>query len=473
MKADAISTGSACVNDVHSGLNRTCVRQLIQIDESSAVQKVIRHAKNAGLSVIAAGGRFSMGGQQFAADQICLDMQKLNKIIALDKERGTVRVQAGIKWPELISGLQQLQSGDLNPWCIVQKQTGADNLTIGGAIASNVHGRGLSLSPFISDVEQFKIVDATGTEKTCSRSENRELFSLAAGGYGMFGVVTEATVRLTPTRTMRRRVRLAHSSELIDLFNAEVALGCTYGDFQFSIDDRSTEFLTTGIMSTYRPVDQRVNAEAERQAALSRSDWQRLLHLAHTDKAQAFEQYKRHYLKTDGQLYSSDTFQLSTYLEGYHTQLDGHLPEQVKGTEIITEIYVPRELLHQYLIAAGKLLRERNADVIYGTVRLIEKDEDSFLAWAKQPSACIIFNLHTEHSPQGIRRSAAAFTGLIELAMALGGSYYLTYHKFASLEQVRACYPQFDDFVARKRQYDPSGLFMSDWFQHYTTGLQA
>ncbi len=39
--------------------------------------------------------------------------------------------------------------------------------------------------------------------------------------------------------------------------------------------------------------------------------------------------------------------------------------------------------------------------VIYGTIRLIERDEESFLAWAREPWACIIFNLHLEHTSAG------------------------------------------------------------------------
>jgi hypothetical protein len=49
--------------------------------------------------------------------------------------------------------------------------------------------------------------------------------------------------------------------------------------------------------------------------------------------------------------------------------------------------------------------------MIYGTVRLTEKDDESFVAWAKQPYACIIFNLVTLHPPNGIEASARSFRG--------------------------------------------------------------
>lgn len=46
-------------------------------------------------------------------------------------------------------------------------------------------------------------------------------------------------------------------------------------------------------------------------------------------------------------------------------------------------------------------------------------------------------------------------------------SYYLTYHKFATRDQILACYPQFPEFLRLKRRYDPEERFQSDWYRHY------
>ena len=52
--------------------------------------------------------------------------------------------------------------------------------------------------------------------------------------------------------------------------------------------------------------------------------------------------------------------------------------------------------------------------MIYGTVRLIERDDESFLAWAREPYACVIFNLHVEHTPEGSSTRRDAFRALID-----------------------------------------------------------
>jgi FAD/FMN-containing dehydrogenase len=112
-------------------------------------------------------------------------------------------------------------------------------------------------------------------------------------------------------------------------------------------------------------------------------------------------------------------------------------------------------------------LRERKANVIYGTVRLIERDDETFLAWARDRYACLIFNLHIEHTPEAIERAAGAFRALIDLGIAHGGSYYLTYHRWARKDQVERCYPQMAEFLALKRRHDPDERFQSTWYRHY------
>jgi FAD/FMN-containing dehydrogenase len=134
---------------------------------------------------------------------------------------------------------------------------------------------------------------------------------------------------------------------------------------------------------------------------------------------------------------------------------------------MITEIYVPRRALVDFLADVRDDFRKQRISLIYGTIRLIERDDESFLAWAREAFACIIFNLHTSHCAAGIQHSASAFRRLIDLAIRYHGSYYLTYHRFARRDQLDACYPQFTQFLAEKKKFDPDGRFQSDWYRHY------
>jgi FAD/FMN-containing dehydrogenase len=392
-------------------------------------------------------------------------MRALNAIGRLDADKGTIDVGAGVEWPALVGQLVDQQRGRPRQWGIAQKQTGADRLTIGGALAANAHGRGLKMRPVVADVESFDLVDARGDVKRCSRSRNADLFRLAIGGYGLFGVITSVTLRLTPRRKVQRLVEVRPVEGIMDAFNRRIADGFVYGDFQYDIDARADTFMRRGVFSCYRPVPDSTPI-AEGQQELSDDDWRGLLGLAHTNRSAAFDRYSSYYLSTSGQVYWSDLHQLSAYLDGYHLALDKALGGPT-ATEMITEIYVPRPALESFFEEVRQTFRGHPVPIIYGTVRLIERDAETFLPWARESWACTIFNLHVEHTPAGIERAAEAFRALIDMALRRSGSYFLTYHRWARREQVEAAYPPFADFLRRKLAHDPGERFQSEWWRHY------
>ncbi|MGQ0843309.1 MAG: FAD-binding oxidoreductase [Sporichthyaceae bacterium] len=455
------------LNDVHSRLNPTRAT-LVAV----GTQDELRRAVLAGGPIVVAGGQHAMGGQQFLAGGTVLDSRGLNRVLRLDRERGLAEVEAGIQWPALVEELLRLQTGSPQPWTIRQKQTGANHFTIGGSISANAHGRGLGLAPMVDDVESFRLILADGSIRECSRAANAELFSLAIGGYGLFGAIATVTLRLTHRQKLARIVEIATIPELVEAVAGRTRDGFTYGDFQFAIDPASPDFLHRGVFSCYRPVEfDRPIPKGQR--AFTAADWQNMLALAHVAKSRANDAYAAHYLATSGQLYWSDLLQTAVYLDDYHDELDARLPAGPRGTEMITEVYVPRHRLADFMAAAAEGLRRDGADPIYGTVRFIEPDRDSFLPWAREDYACIVLNLHTEHSTAGIERSAIAFRHLIDEAIVRGGSYYLTYHRWARPDQLAAAYPRFEEFLARKLRWDPNQTFVSDWYRHHAELARA
>lgn len=454
------------VNDIHSQLNATRVQRIVAPQSFDQARAVIRAARKDGRALCIAGGRHAMGAQAFASDGVLLDIRKLARVLRFDAQRGTIEVESGIQWPALADYLTTVQAGRLQQWSFAQKQTGADRLTIGGALAANVHGRGLTMKPFIDDIESFTLVNAEGEILRCSRSENAELFRLAVGGYGLFGLVYSVTLRLVPRRKVQRLVEITEIDKVMLALRRRIADGFLYGDFQYSVDQDSSDFLRQGVFSCYRPVASSTSIPAG-QKKLAEEQWQELLFLAHADKGRAFQRYADHYRSTSGQVYWSDTHQMSSYIDDYHVALDRRLGAAHKASEMITEIYVERDALPAFMRDVREDFRKHHVNVIYGTVRLIERDDESFLAWATKPFACIIFNLHVVHTREGMRHSAAAFRRLIDHGIRHGGSYYLTYHTYATRKQVLRCYPQFPEFLRLKKRYDPKEVFQSDWYRRY------
>ena len=157
-----------------------------------------------GVPLCPAGTLHSMGGQQFARGGISISSSGLQEIGPLDPDSGTVWVQAGVRWPRLIRWLLDSQQDSALKLSIIQKQTGADELSLGGAVSSNIHRRVLGHRPIVDDIEAFYVTNANGDRIRCSRVENTELFSLAVGGYRSRhwpDLLRLQTDRRRPTRT--------------------------------------------------------------------------------------------------------------------------------------------------------------------------------------------------------------------------------------------------------------------------------
>ncbi len=456
--------GSVLVNDIHTELNPTLVDRIVYPNSLDAIKETISSARREGKVICIAGARHAMGAQQFATRGVMIDMTSMSQVLNFNPEEGTIEVEAGIQWPQIIGYLLKAQETQPKKWGIAQKQT-ADWLSMGGNLGSNVHGQGLIMKPFIQDVESFLVIDANGKERKCSRHENTQLFRLAIGGYGLFGNIYSVKLRLIPRQKVERVVEIIRVEDLMQAYEKRIAEGFLYGTFLYSTNSESDDFLRKGTLLCYRPVETK-KPVPDYQEQLSNEQWMNLRYLAHTDKERFFQKVLSYYLSTSGQVYWSDTHQMGTYIKGYHKQLDRMLgtPE---ASDISTEVYLPQEDLTEFLDMVREDFRKNGVNLIFGDIGVIQKDNESFLVYARKPFARISFNIHTVHSHVGVDQSRQAFRRLIDMALRRGGSYYLTHHKFATEEQIKACYPQFPEFLRLKKQYDPEERFQSDWYRHY------
>jgi len=461
-----ITSQQNVLNDLHSKLNPTTVDSIHHPKSTYEVLSLIKHAKKHDKSISISGGLHSMGGQQYGTGTVHLNMYAMNDVLKFDRKNGIVTVEAGIQWPELIEYLISSQKYSKKQWGITQKQTGADRLSIGGALSSNIHGRGLLLQPMVQDVESFRIINAEGKKINVSREENAELFGLVIGGYGLFGVITEVDLRLSPRQKLKRHVEIINLSNFAAKTSQRINDGYLYGDLQFKTDGAAEDFLTRGVYSFYKPVplDSPI---PQQQRKISSDKWKELLALAHSNKAQVFEDYTNYYLSTSGQLYWTDTHQLGYYDENYEAYLKKTLPDYKLGSLMISEVYVPRDRIYDFMTDLSLSNEQQQLDIIYGTIRLIKTDTETFLPWAKQDYACIVLNLRVEHSKLGLEKARSDFQLLIDVALNHDGSYFLTYHRWARKDQLLEAYPQFPMFLELKLKYDPQEMFQSDWYRFY------
>ena len=120
----------------------------------------------------------------------------LDRVVAIDVEKGSVTVEAGVSLDALMRALLPL---GWFPTVI----PGTSYVTVGGAIASDIHGK-FRHGSFADAVTSMQLVHA-GRRRQHHRARPRsgDAFWATAGGMGLTGVITEATMRLQPVETSR------------------------------------------------------------------------------------------------------------------------------------------------------------------------------------------------------------------------------------------------------------------------------
>jgi decaprenylphospho-beta-D-ribofuranose 2-oxidase len=146
---------------------------------------------------IARGAACSYGDAAQNGGGTVIDATALQGQIAVDPQGSSVRLGAGVTFAQLLV------------WLAARKLTlpvvpGTRHLTVGGAIASDVHGKSHPCDgSFARQVRSFTLCTPAEGPLLVSTERHPELFHATLGGMGLTGVVVEATLRLAPLRNPR------------------------------------------------------------------------------------------------------------------------------------------------------------------------------------------------------------------------------------------------------------------------------
>ena len=165
------------------------VSQVLTPSSYSTLRTVIQEEK----TIIARGMGRSYGDS--ANSQKVIETSYYNHFIEFDIKTGKLTAEAGITLREILKMIV------LRGW-FLPVTPGTSYITLGGAIASDVHGKNHHISgTFGQHVNSIRIVLGTGEVVTASKFENSDLFRATCGGMGLTGVILSATIQLFPIRS--------------------------------------------------------------------------------------------------------------------------------------------------------------------------------------------------------------------------------------------------------------------------------
>lgn len=130
-----------------------------------------------------------------------ISLEKMNKVVELNKSANTITVEAGAKYGEFAPYLHE------NGYALPNLAS-LPHITAVGACATATHGSGIKNSNLSSSVSAIEFVDAAGNLITLSRQKNPDIFPGAVVGLGALGVVTKITLDLLPSFDMSQVVYL-------------------------------------------------------------------------------------------------------------------------------------------------------------------------------------------------------------------------------------------------------------------------
>lgn len=143
-----------------------------------------------GQQYLPVGSGRSYGDVGLVSSALAISSTKLNRIVSFDPETGQLVCESGVL-------LGEIQCFGLEQGWMLSVTPGTSLITVGGAIANDVHGKDHHFAgTFGHHVEEIVLVRSNGEMVTCSDSQNEELFHATIGGLGLTGFIVQATIRL-------------------------------------------------------------------------------------------------------------------------------------------------------------------------------------------------------------------------------------------------------------------------------------
>jgi FAD/FMN-containing dehydrogenase len=410
-----------------------------------------REPSGEGPGLIARGLGRAYGDSAVNGDGIVLEQRARRRFLAFDETTGALTLEAGASLADVIDAF--LPRG----W-FPGTVPGTKFVTIGGAIAADVHGKNHHLDgSFGSFVDGFTLMLADGSTVACSRTSEPELFAATLGGMGLTGVILEATIRLRRVETGWYRVRTERATNLDDMLDR---FDTGDDDFRYSVawldGIARGEGLGRGVLMRANdaaldelPPKARRRAldpprRGTRTLPVHLPDWalnplsmkaMNTGYYALARPGEAYVDFDRYFFPLDA---------VRHWNRGYgrrgFVQYQALLPTASERTGL-------REIL-------GAIAASGRASFL-SVLKRSGPAGEGMLSYLF-PGATLALDLPNTGAP--LRRLVARLDAML---LDHGGRLYLAKDALAGPETIRAMYPRLDEFLAVKRRVDPAGVFTS------------
>lgn len=429
---------------------------MVYPQSTSDVQSIINKAQCSGKSISILGKSMSQGKQAISNNDwnIVINTSKLNQIM-IDPKLKIAKVGAGASWGEL--------QREANQYGLAVRVMQASNIfSIGGSISANCHGWDYKTGSLRNTLIALTIVDAKG--RVLDITPDDSLFDFIVGGYGGFGVIVEATISLTDNVEMIENGFEIDPRDYVAYFNQNIRYNQDVDMHLYRLSLEPKHLFQTGIAVNYQkksddPIITNLIDEPERGSRIDRIK-------IHTVRRLSWLRNLAWNLEKKDALAKK----ISSRNELMRPPINPVFNNSRIDTEWLQEYFVKAEDLADFLYFLGNILQKNNVALFNASVRFVKHDSKTKLSYAQKGDRfAIVLFFNQKLSPKEIQKTKIWVRQVIDYLIAHEGSYYLPYQHFATLEQFKACYPNWEAIIAYKQSTDPTGLFNNGFFTDYLT----
>lgn len=381
-----------------------------------------------------------------------------NAEIEPDTANGLYRVHAGARWWQIIAALDPL---GFSP----QVMQSNNDFGVAATFSVNAHGWPVAHGPMGSTVRSIEMILPDGELIRAARDENADLFALAMGGYGLIGAITLMDVEMVPNAVLEPTFERLPARDFGQRFlDASRGLGVSMAYGRMNVDRE--DFFEHALMITYR------NAPDQTEIPPARgSTW-----MSHAAGNVFRAQVENETMKDVRCWFEA---QLGPWIGGGQATRNSLLNEPVvtlddgdpSRTDILHEYFVPPDRFADFVTACQDVIPASYQELLNITLRFVEADPESVLAYAPEPRIACVLLFSQEMSLRAEDDHARMTRALIDRVLDLGGTFYLPYRPHATVEQFMAAYPGAELFASAKRALDPDLLFRNAFWENYLEGL--
>lgn len=454
------------INDA-SCLNKSPVYAIVEIRSEKDLRNALALARENGLKVTPAGERHSMGGQSFSRGGLVLDMRGFDDI-GVDRQAMTLTVGSGASWKEV--------QAILDPMDLAVKAMQSINIfTVGGSLSVNAHGVAHDPGQIAPTVRSLRVMLSSGEVLRASPTENTDLFSAVLGGYGLVGVILDATLDIVPNEVYAWKTEYLDFKDFPAYYRSHVVgnknIGLMYGRLSIA----PGTYLTETAVHTYVHTD--LDIPPEPLGPPAKVGLKRLIfNFSKTGSVGRWVRWnvEKHLepgvhtcITRDAEMTGQQEEICVASRNQKMDQSMEYLDTRLKDTNILHEYFIPLDETPSFIEGLRTIVTDSGVNLVNVTLRIATKDVITALPYAKGDRIAFVLYFNQELNEDDSKALEKATCDLIDLAIRHGGTFYLPYQLHYSPDQLRAAYPEVDHFFALKRTYDPIGLFSNTWYEKY------